>query len=113
MVALTLNKLVTIVHDHISKQKDASILWSHNVVRVGQDDKKAWVDIETPDGTKRMEGSYIVGCDGATSIVRRSVVGEKAMSGFTWDKQLVAADVSCRNLLGARSITDPYNLGPL
>jgi hypothetical protein len=25
----------------------------------------AWVDVETPEGKKRLEANYVIGCDGA------------------------------------------------
>ncbi|KAF4463030.1 Para-nitrophenol 4-monooxygenase [Fusarium albosuccineum] len=60
---------------------------------LGQDADYAWVDVDTPQGKQRLEAQYIVGCDGASSTVRRELLGREAMPGFTWDKQLVAADV--------------------
>lgn len=94
MVVLTLNKLVMIIQEHISKERDARILWKHTVVDMGQDKQKAWVEVETPQGRKHMEASYVIGCDGGKSIVRRCLFGDRSMAGFTWDRQLVAADVS-------------------
>jgi len=72
------------------------ILWEHKVTGVGQDGEKAWVDVQIrgEEGeTKRFEADYIVGCDGANSIVRRSLFGDE-FPGFTWDAQIIATNVS-------------------
>jgi 2-polyprenyl-6-methoxyphenol hydroxylase-like FAD-dependent oxidoreductase len=55
---------------------------------------KAWTDTEASDHTSRLEADYVVGYDGASRFVRRAILGEKALSGFAWDDQLVAVDVS-------------------
>lgn len=65
---------------------------SHPISGVGQVGEKAWVQVETADGLKRFEADIVIGCDGAGSIVRRSLLGH-SFPGFTWDKQLVACNV--------------------
>jgi len=73
---------------------NGTISWEHKVVGVGQDDAKAWVDVETPNGPTKIEGDYVVGCDGANSQVRRSLFG-KEYPGFTWqNSQIIATNVS-------------------
>lgn len=71
------------------------VKWQHKVVDVGQDEQTAWVDVETPDGKKRIEASYVVGCDGANSGVRKALFGND-FPGFTWDAQIIATNVSGR-----------------
>jgi 2-polyprenyl-6-methoxyphenol hydroxylase-like FAD-dependent oxidoreductase len=73
-----------------------TVEWEHKVVGVGQDEGlgKAWVEVELRDGgRKRVEGDYVVGCDGANSMVRRSLFGEE-FPGKTWDAQIIATNVS-------------------
>ena len=79
---------------HIERQPKATVTWSRKVVGVRQDDGRAWVEVETPDGKERMEADFIVGCDGANSQVRKSLFGEKSFPGFTWNEQIVATNVS-------------------
>ncbi|KAK6387662.1 hypothetical protein LTS17_000931 [Exophiala oligosperma] len=93
MVALPLNQVSAIVVRHLESIPSVKIKWSHNVVDVGQDDKTAWVDVETADGKKRVEADYIVGCDGANSKVRRALQGDMNFPGRTWDEQIVATNV--------------------
>lgn len=95
-IALLQKDLVALISKKFQEQEGAAeILWNHTVVDLGQEESKAWVDVETPSGKQRLEAQYIVGCDGGSSAVRRGLFGQDAMPGFTWDKQLVAADVSC------------------
>lgn len=95
--------LTEIIKQHLTRTDQAEILMGHKVVSAGQDVDKAWVDVDTPDGRQRMEASYVIACDGASSTVRKSVFGPGSMEGFTWDKQLVAADVSvCERYCAAR-----------
>ncbi|KAK4223343.1 hypothetical protein QBC38DRAFT_487889 [Podospora fimiseda] len=67
----------------------ATIEWEAKVLTTGQDQEKAWVEIE---GKGKREADFIVGCDGANSIVRRSLFGDEAFPGFTWDKQIIATN---------------------
>ena len=91
---MSVKGLTGIIKHHLARTDQAEILVGHEVVSVGQDATKAWVDVNTPGGRKRMEATYVAACDGASSTVRKSVFGSGSMEGFTWDKQLVAADVS-------------------
>ncbi|TLS26122.1 hypothetical protein PpBr36_04781 [Pyricularia pennisetigena] len=77
----------------IDRLGDDVVRWRHRVVDVGQDEERkvAWVDVRTPEGRKRVEGDYVVGCDGASSQVRRSLFGQD-YPGFTWEKQIVATN---------------------
>ncbi len=93
MVCLPLNHLTTILLDRISHEPTAQILWNHKVTKIGQDESKAWVDVETNDGEKSLEADYVVGCDGANSQIRRSLFGDWEFPGTTWDEQIVATNV--------------------
>ena len=92
---LPLDKLGRILFRHLAAQPTAEVLFSHKVVSQGQDVNKAWVEAKISDGeTKKFEADYIVGCDGANSQIRRSLFGDLAFPGRTWDEQLVATNVS-------------------
>ena len=92
IVCLPLNELIPIAVEHLEKQSTAEILWSHKVTATGQDKDKAWVQADTPEGPKRYEAAYVVGCDGATSTIRRQLFGD-SFPGKTWDQQIVATNV--------------------
>lgn len=95
IIALPLHQLLPLIAKHLDRfPEQAKVLFNHEVVTVGQNEDRAWVDVKTEEGEKRIEGDYVVGCDGANSIVRRQLFGMN-FPGFTWDKQIVATNVSC------------------
>lgn len=78
------------------------VVFNHKVTGVEQDEGKAWVDVEVLEEgeegkkevkeKKRFEADFVVGCDGATSVVRKSLFGDE-FPGFTWDAQIIATNV--------------------
>ena len=94
MVCLPLNQLGKILYTHLSNEPLATISWDHKVVSIGQNNDKAWIDVDTPQGRKTLEASYIIGCDGANSQIRRSLFGDWEFPGKTWKEQIVATNVS-------------------
>jgi len=89
---LAMQELDEIMLDWFLTKYGGTVSWEHRVVDVGQDGDKAWADVETPEGPKRYEADYIVGCDGATSQVRKSLFG-KEYPGWTWEEQIIATNV--------------------
>ncbi|MFD2768439.1 FAD-dependent oxidoreductase [Micromonospora eburnea] len=51
-------------------ERDVEIRRAHRVTSVSPDDDGVTVDVQGPDGDRRMRASYVVGCDGAHSLVR-------------------------------------------
>lgn len=87
-------------------EKGLDVRWGRKVVDVGNEGNKAWVIVEKEEqeeggldgGTRKekYEADFVIGCDGGGSGVRRCLFkGE--FPGFTWDKQIVATNVSVRN----------------
>ncbi|UPL02320.1 hypothetical protein LCI18_013254 [Fusarium solani-melongenae] len=95
MVALPLSQLAEILYDHTKALPKLQYLFNRKVVDIGQDESKAWVDTigQANDEQSRLEADYVVGCDGANSIVRRSLFGDWKFPGRTWDEQIVATNV--------------------
>lgn len=93
-ICLPLDKLGKVLYRHVQKQPSAKVSWNHKVTKIGQDETKAWIDVDTPEGSKRLEAQYIIGCDGGNSQIRRSLFGDKQFPGKTWDEQIVATNVS-------------------
>ncbi|PCH02624.1 Monooxygenase, FAD-binding [Penicillium occitanis (nom. inval.)] len=75
--------------EEVSKQPSVTVHWGHKVVSAGQNEARTWVDIE---GGKRLEGDFVVGCDGASSVVRKSLFGNK-FDGKTWDKIIMGTNL--------------------
>ena len=97
VISLPLNLVVEILMEAVAAQPTAKVEFGCRVVDVGQDSESssAWVDImREGEGEKpcRIEGSYVVGCDGASSSVRNSLFG-RSFPGYTWDTWLVAVNV--------------------
>lgn len=94
VTCLPLNHVSKILLKHILGQPTATVSWGHKVVDIGQTEDEAWVDIETCKGSRRFTADYIVGCDGAKSIVRRKLFGTDDFPGHTLEEQIVATNVS-------------------
>jgi 2-polyprenyl-6-methoxyphenol hydroxylase-like FAD-dependent oxidoreductase len=105
LACLPLNRVSRIILDALEPLPTATIRWSHKVIGIGQDDDKAWVHVQTPEGEHKMEADYIVGCDGANSAVRRGLFG-KSFPGHTWDEQIVATNVSTTSPLSFSGSAD-------
>lgn len=93
MVSLPLDELIPLIASHLGKQPSAKVLLSHEVTAIGQDQDHAWVEVQTPEGSRRLEATYVVGCDGGSSKIRRDLFG-KNFPGRTWDQQIVATNAS-------------------
>ena len=92
---LPIGKLCEVLLSHAEKKSKISLHWSHQVLDVGQNETAAWAIIQTPEGIeKTIMGDFLCGCDGGTSQVRKSLLGERNFPGKTWDVQFVATDVS-------------------
>ncbi|KAG9684155.1 FAD/NAD(P)-binding domain-containing protein, partial [Aureobasidium melanogenum] len=91
-VSLALQELDALMLEEFLTQ-GGQVSWEHRVLEVQQNESKAWVKVQTPiEKEKIIEADYVVGCDGANSIVRKSLFGEE-FPGFTWDqKQIVATN---------------------
>lgn len=92
-VSYPLQDLDQLMLDEFVDKYRGEVRWRHRVLGVGQDADKAWVDVETPEGKSKVEADYVVGCDGASSMVRRALFGDE-FPGFTWDAQIIATNVS-------------------
>ena len=96
LACMPLAQLDQLLYRHAIAQPNVTVLFNHKVSDISQDDNKAWVDAETPDGVKRFEAQYVIGCDGASSVVRKKMFNGNDFPGWTWDKQIVATNVSFR-----------------
>jgi len=90
----------------VEAHEQITLLWGHAVVDAGQDDDGAWVGIEPVDGgtRRRVDASYVVGCDGANSTVRELLGVTFEDRGFFFDWLVV--DVA----LHEPRVFDPPNL---
>ncbi len=79
----TLEKAIS---DAVDRQKSVDLYKGWEVVEMGQDDAGARVVIRNDaGGTETLTGRYLVGCDGANSIVRKEIGGAQEDRGFEAD----------------------------
>lgn len=93
---LPLNKLCRLALEDLDKESLATIRWNHEVVEIRHDKDQARLIVATPDGVKEMTADYVVGCDGANSVIRKQLFGVD-FPGYTWDLTIIATNVSIRN----------------
>ncbi|KAJ9296499.1 hypothetical protein DTO271G3_5197 [Paecilomyces variotii] len=63
------HELVRVILDNFEQCETAQVLFEHFVVGIDQDDTGVTATVETPDGTKELTASYLVGADGGRSSV--------------------------------------------
>jgi len=96
MTILQLGEIIKIMYKHCLERGKGliEVKFQHRVIDVGHDGEKAWADVEVGEEKKNMrfEADYVVGCDGATSAVRRSLFGRE-WPGQTFDYQFIVQNV--------------------
>lgn len=81
------HKTVAIAESALKRHAHARVLREHEVIEVGQDSNGVWADCTTPDGPRRFAGDYLVGTDGARSLVRKAC--GVAFEGYTFPERFV------------------------
>ncbi len=81
------HKLCYILHDLLKNYSGHEILMEHRVTGVEQDASGVVAQVETPAGPKTYRGSYIIGCDGGRSQVRKSMNVD--FDGFTYPERFL------------------------
>lgn len=84
--------LSNLLLERLNEHPTATVHMSHSIIDAGQLNEKAWVQVEAVEGLKRYEADIVIGCDGASSRVRKALFSD-SFPGFTWDKQLVVCNV--------------------
>lgn len=98
---LPLNHLCKMALEDLEREPLATVRWGHRVDEIRQDDNQATVIVSTPEGVKELTADYVVGCDGANSIVRRQLF-ENEFPGYTWDLTIIATNVGISDHLSFR-----------
>ena len=75
-------KLNRLLADWLGRTGKTEIRFSHPVTGLTQDDGSVTVTCETPNGATTLTGGYLIGADGARSVVRSSLGID--FEGFTW-----------------------------
>ncbi|MBP9663408.1 MAG: FAD-dependent monooxygenase, partial [Pyrinomonadaceae bacterium] len=82
----------TLLYDHI-RSHGFDVRWQSELVRFEQDASGVVATVTTPeDATETIRAKYLVGCDGARSLVRHSL--GLTFEGSTFERMFYVADVN-------------------
>lgn len=80
-----------IAMDALLKLPNTSVHFNHRVKALSQGEHHATVTVDTPDGEKTLRAKWVIGCDGASSTVRKLLGLE--FEGHTWPERFIATNV--------------------
>ncbi|KAL2881473.1 hypothetical protein SGCOL_003039 [Colletotrichum sp. CLE4] len=89
---LPLNQLCKLALEDLEREPGTEVRWGCEVEGIREKGEKAVVRMKTAEGVEELEADYVVGCDGANSIIRRELFGDE-FPGYTWDLQIIATNV--------------------
>ncbi len=79
--------LARMLADGLASLPGAEVLFRHRVAHIAQDDTGVLVSLETPTEIRRVRADYVIGADGASSIVRKWLgIG---FDGFTYPEKFL------------------------
>ena len=81
------HKICYILRDILKDYEGCEVLMQHRVAEIIQDESGVIIEVESPQGRKRLEGSYLIGCDGGRSQVRKSM--DVTFDGFTYEERFL------------------------
>jgi 2-polyprenyl-6-methoxyphenol hydroxylase-like FAD-dependent oxidoreductase len=81
-----------------ARRLGVQVLFNHKLVLFEQHSDNVITVVDTAEGPLSFQSKWLIGCDGARSIVRKSL--DIDYEGFTWPNRFVATNVYCdfRNL---------------
>ncbi len=80
-------KTARLILQRLRKLPHVEILFGHAVVGVEQSGSDVTVTVKEASTLKRHSGAYLIGADGASSIVRKQC--NISFEGFTWDERFI------------------------
>ncbi len=81
------HKLARLLAEMLDKQPNADIHFRHRLLSFEQDNTGVTASIETPFSIEKINANYLIGADGANSIVRKWLGIE--FSGFTYPEKFL------------------------
>ena len=97
--------------DRLSAFPNAEVLFNHRVVHLEQDEGGVTVALEHMAGIRQVRADYLIGADGANSIVRKWLAME--FDGFTYPEKFLCLsteqpiDAAIPNLAHVNYVSDP------
>jgi 3-(3-hydroxy-phenyl)propionate hydroxylase len=75
------HKLAGMAIERLKKYPHAKVEFSARVMSLSQSADSVEIEVETPDGKRKVAGSYLIGCEGGRSTVRKAL--DIAFEGYT------------------------------
>lgn len=85
------DRLAKIACDRLASMPNAEIRFGTTLTALAQDEESVRTAVESPDGREFLEARYLVGADGAGSMVRKGL--GLTFEGMTWAERFVATNV--------------------
>ncbi|KAE9382267.1 monooxygenase [Stipitochalara longipes BDJ] len=99
MTVLPLSQILKIMLRHCLEKYSnfVEVRFNHRVVNIGQDETKAWANVEISTAGEEMKtvtlaADYLIGCDGSQSVVRKCLF-QRDWPGDTFDSRLLVQNV--------------------
>lgn len=73
--------------EELERLGEGRVLFNHRLVHFAQDENKVTVQLESPAAIETVEADYLIGADGASSIVRKWLGTE--FDGFTYPEKFL------------------------
>ncbi|NDV06132.1 NAD(P)-binding protein [Rhodococcus sp. IEGM 248] len=83
--------LAKVILEELDTFANARVLWDHEVTGIDQDESGVTVSVRGVDGDTVLRSQWLVGADGASSAVRRTL--DLGFEGMTWPERFVATNV--------------------
>lgn len=103
--------LADLAMEHLARIPGTEVLWNHTVKAMAQSGGKARLAVDTDEGELWFEADWIIGADGARSMVRKLLGLE--FEGFTWPERFVATNIDYPfedlGYATANMVVDPVN----
>ena len=90
-IQLGQHQLAKICQERLAELGHAEVRFGTTVTTLAQDEGGVRVAVEGPEGIEHLEARYVVGADGAGSVVRKAL--GLTFDGFTWPERFVATNL--------------------
>ena len=80
-------KLNHLLHEWLVAQGGADLRFNHAITSVSQDGNGVRAVVATPNGEESFQGRWLIGAEGANSVVRQAL--DIPFEGFTWDERFL------------------------
>ena len=90
-INLSQTRVEGLLAERVEAEPLIDVRFGHRVIGLDQDDDGVRVRVETPDQPVTLAGSYLLGCDGGSSTVRKQL--GLTFDGHSYAEQFLIADV--------------------